>query len=461
MHEIFYVNLCLQLIEARLNWGNREHWVYDDFKRLQHLIFEASSISLSVHTLERLFGKLKTHKNYNPQTETKNALAVFLGYSSWAHFRESHPVVPEAPVGAAGSAAAQAAPLPFRESLSEAAGPQKSPAQASLGQDLDQEPAGSPVKPAFKGLVLAAALLLGFIAALYFYYQQGGPGAAMPAAIQFKATNSYGKGPHTVKFTYRIPSQFAKAVYADFGTSDPLWKVDKKARSFFKTYVYPGVFPVQLKTRDSVLARASIFIDSEGWMGFSYNTYEDNTTRNTLPASLLVSEGRLYTDPGQLSQELTKGKYYLEYTNIRDFQVDGDNLTFDTRFRSKAESGGQLCNDMWFKLIGTQGELKMHFLVPGCSGFVQMIFGEQKLDGHARDLSAFARDVSDWKNARMEVANKQVAIYFEDKLIYKTTYKQAVGKIMGIAITSKGAGETDQVRLYNARKELVFADDFE
>ena len=116
---------------------------------------------------------------------------------------------------------------------------------------------------------------------------------------------------------------------------------------------------------------------------------------------------------------------------------------------------------MWFKLIGTQGELKMHFLVPGCSGFVQMIFGEQKLDGHARDLSAFARDVSGWKNARMEVANKQVAIYFEDKLIYKTTYKQAVGKIMGIAITSKGAGETDQVRLYNARKELVYADDFE
>jgi hypothetical protein len=116
---------------------------------------------------------------------------------------------------------------------------------------------------------------------------------------------------------------------------------------------------------------------------------------------------------------------------------------------------------MWFKLIGTQGVLKMHFLVPGCFGFVQMIFGEQKLDGHSKDLSAFAKDISDWKNARMEVVNKKVYIYFEDKLIYTTAYQQSVGNIMGIAITSKGAGETDFVKLYNAKKELVFSDDFE
>jgi hypothetical protein len=414
-----------------------------------------------VHTLERLFGKLKTHKNYNPQTETKNALAIFLGYSSWAHFRESNPVIPEEPGPAAGSAEAQAVPLPFREALNEASVLQVDPGKAPLGKDAQQEPAGKPVKPPFKGIMLLAGILLCFIAGLFFYYEKSWPGAGTPAAIQFKATNIYGKGPHTVKFTYRIPRQFTQAVYADFGTSDPLWKVDKKERSFFKTYVYPGVFPVQLKTNDTILARASIFIDSQGWMVFIYTTYEDSKTSTTLPGNLLVSEGRLYTDPKQISQELKKAMYYFEYTNIRDFNVNGDNLTFDARFRSKAENGSELCNDMWFKLIGTQGELKMHFLVPGCSGFVQMIFGEQKLDGHAKDLSAFAKDASDWKNARMEVVNKQVAIYFEDKLIYKTAYTQSVGKIMGISITSKGAGETDLVKLYNANKELVFADDFE
>lgn len=103
----------------------------------------------------------------------------------------------------------------------------------------------------------------------------------------------------------------------------------------------------------------------------------------------------------------------------------------------------------------------MHFLAPGCSSFVQLLFGEQKLNGHDRDLSAFARDISDWKQVRLEVQNKNAAIYFEDQLIFKTAYKQPVGHIMGISITSKGAAETDLVRLYNNREELVFADDFE
>jgi hypothetical protein len=35
-----------------------------------------------------------------------------------------------------------------------------------------------------------------------------------------------------------------------------------------------------------------------------------------------------------------------------------------------------------------------------------------------------------------------------------------VGKIVGIEILSKTSGETDFVKLYNAKKELVFEDDF-
>jgi hypothetical protein len=31
---------------------------------------------------------------------------------------------------------------------------------------------------------------------------------------------------------------------------------------------------------------------------------------------------------------------------------------------------------------------------------------------------------------------------------------------MGVAITSKGAGETDYVKLFNDRKELIYFDDF-
>jgi hypothetical protein len=477
MHEILYVNKCLQLIEAKLNWGNRENWVYDDFKRLQHLIFESSSISLSVHTLERLFGKLKTHRNYNPQAETKNALAAFLGYKNWAQFREQNPIREEekVPAPAAGEAAASAL-LRREEKVNAPIIPQPAAGIDPLPEAVRQhQPATQAVRQPAKRIALWAVLFLALMAALFFFFRQQ-LGVNSSAAVRFKATNSYGQSPHTVKFTYRIPDQHGQSphtvkftyripdqlsqeVYADFGLEDPLWKVDRKEKSFYKTYLPPGVFRVRLMTRDSLLAQTNVFIDSKGWMGFKYDVYEDLKTRTSLPQHALMSQGRLYTSP-RLGRDRKEGIYFYEYTTIKDFQVSGDNLIFDTRFRSRAENGGELCNDMWFKLIGTEGELKMHFLVPGCFGFVQMIFGEQKLDGHTRDLSAFAREIDDWKNARMEVVNKKVSIYFEDKLIYQTTYQKPIGKIMGISVTSKGAGETDYVKLYNARKELVFADGF-
>jgi len=468
MHEILYVQKCLQLIEAKLNWGGRHTWVYEDFKRLQDLIFESSSISLSIHTLERLFGKLKTHKNYNPQAETKNALAVFLGYKNWVHFREQNPIAQE-----------ELHPLYQNQITEEAKGPsfRFSHDSLPLQQEVNNKgipeehadatdsykfvPAPSAVKPVkqpFKKIAFFSGLFLVVALGMFFYFYNKTISAD---DIWFKAQNIYGKKPHTVKFTYRIPEQLTQDVYADFGTTDPFWKIDKKERSFYKTYLSPGVFLVKLKTQDTTLARTKVFIDSEGWMGFKYDIYEDIKTRTPLPKNLLISDGRLYTAPDKINPNLKGRRYYFEYATIKDFRVSGDHLIFDTRFRSNAEHGSELCNDMWFKLIGTQGELKIHFLVPGCFGFVQMIFGEKKLDGHAKDLSAFAKDFSDWKNARLEVVDKKVYIYFEDKLIFKTAYNQSVGNIMGIAITSKGAGETDFVKLYDANKQLVFSDDFE
>ncbi|MGV3641921.1 MAG: hypothetical protein ACO1NZ_15455 [Adhaeribacter sp.] len=428
------------MIEAKLNWGNRETWVYDDFKRLQHLIFESSAISLSVHTLERLFGKLKTHKNYNPQTETKNALAVFLGYDNWSQFRESQ--------AKPGPAAQQESQVPGAGSLLSPAAPALPPAPAAR-------------RLSFTLLALAAFVLLSVAASLFFYRQQARPAKALAVPVLLQANNIFGQNPHTVKFHYRIPSGISEEVFVDFGSGGPPRPLDKKGRILYKTYLFPGIYPVRIQTRKAILAEIKIFIETKRWRAYHYPTYEDRETRTTLPNSLAISGGRLYTDPQLLSPELKASAYFQEYALIRNFQVSGDHFTFDTRFRSRQENGAPLCNDVWFKLLGTRGELKMHFVTSNCAGFLQMKFGEQKLDGHFKDLSVFARDIADWKKVRMEVRNKKVSIYFEDQLIFKTAYKQPVGNIMGISITSKGAAETDLVRLYNNRGKLIFADDFD
>ncbi len=85
--EPFYVNKCIELLEANLQRGKSAYWKDNDFQKLSNRIHDSAKISISVPTLKRLFGRIKTHENYNPQIETKNAVAIFLGYEDWQHFK--------------------------------------------------------------------------------------------------------------------------------------------------------------------------------------------------------------------------------------------------------------------------------------------------------------------------------------------------------------------------------------
>jgi hypothetical protein len=110
--------------------------------------------------------------------------------------------------------------------------------------------------------------------------------------------------------------------------------------------------------------------------------------------------------------------------------------------------------------MGTNGVLKMHFLISGCFAYVDMTFGDKNLRGAEHDFSSFSTDIHTWKEARLEVVDKNVRIYLGNSLIYETKYYRSVGKIVGIEVLSKTSGETDYIKLYNAKKELVYEDDF-
>ncbi|GAB2564277.1 hypothetical protein [Spirosoma areae] len=452
MDEKAYIHKCLIDVEQKLQWANREKWVYEDFKQLQGLIFDASGISLSVHTLERLFGKLKTQQNYNPQTETKNALVLFLGYKSWNQFKTENKLINQE--------------KELKDSLIEPTIELSNDVQTVTTNDIDISRTIPSVKaaipreqPKAMRFRIALAVVICFSLVLAFVYFSVNPFPAAQLAASFETPTPYGRVPHTVKFIFNSHSPKLTNLLVDFGESEN-WIIKESRSAFFKTYMNPGIFKVSVKQDSQVVATTTVFIDTDGWQGYIYRTYEDNNTRNLLPGSSLRVKNKLYTNPVLLDDTLKKDIYFIESTIVNDFHADGDNLTFDTRFKSNVRNGGKLCNDMWFKLTGTKGILKMHFLAVGCSGYTQMIFGDQRLDGHIQDLTAFTQDFSDWKTARMKVVNKHVSIYFDDKLIYQTTYKKPIGDIMALSITSKGSGETDYVRLYDRTMNAMFTDDF-
>jgi hypothetical protein len=435
MSETLYISICLRLIEQKVNRGDSEHWTNEDYKILQKAIFDASSINLSTYTLERLYGKLKIHKNYRPQVETKNALAIYLGYNDWEDFKNQDPIETKKGLEV---------PVPVLDTVTE---------QASTQQSESNNISKKTV--IFLTVALIIVIAIGFVLLDHK--------SAVGDSVNFKAVDAYGKAPHTVKFVYDLSGQEGDdfSIYVpDF--HDPI-KISKSQKFTLRPFLLPGWFRAFLLNNKKVIGQTLFFTETSGWhvTGTSYDYRREGHTW-PLSKKAVASDGKLYTPLTFLPDSVKKkdNRYFLCYFNIRKFNVSGDNLAFETRFRNKAKGVNSHCNDMWFRLIGMDGVSQMHFLTTGCAGYIDMAFGDKTLSGSKEVLTQFGLNMHTWKKARLEVNDKNVRIYLDGSLILKTKYTKSIGPIVGIEVTSRINGETDYVKLYNSKKQLIYEDDF-
>jgi hypothetical protein len=280
--------------------------------------------------------------------------------------------------------------------------------------------------------------------------------------IDFKAVNAFGTVPHSVKFVYDLSNLEGNNFAIFFPKGGDTVKILKPQTFTYKPFLSPGHHVAYLLSDKKIIAGADVYIQTQGWTGRYFIKHPDDASEKTkITDNFLRSDGRLYTPYSFFPDSIKRSDhYFISYVNIRDYKIDGDNASFETRFRNASRPGNSICYDMWFKLMGTKGVLKMHFLLSGCFAYVDMILGDKNLKGTEQDLSPFSTDIHTWKIARLEVVDKNVQIYLGNSLIYESEYSKSVGKIVGIEVLSKTSGETDYVKLYNAKKELVYEDDF-
>ena len=63
-------------------------WNDKEFDKASDVLFQETGIRISINTLKRLLGKIKTEKAYKPQSASLNALAKYLGYSSFHEYKK-------------------------------------------------------------------------------------------------------------------------------------------------------------------------------------------------------------------------------------------------------------------------------------------------------------------------------------------------------------------------------------
>jgi hypothetical protein len=280
MSEVLYISKCLRLIEQKLNRGSSREWGAQDYKIIQKLIFEASSIQLSTQTLERLFGKLK--KNYNPQGETKNALAVFLGHRDWEDFKSQ-----------------TAISIHEYEELSKLVlGDTEDVKDGDRIEDKVDEKNTEPLstqkgnsKNRNRYIIIssAAAICIAACAIVFILFKH----RARSVEVPFKAVNSIGTPAHNVEFYHDLSRLDGHDFSIDIPEQRFRIPVSKSRRQSYHPFMRPGWYTAYLLAGEKPIATTNVFIKTAGWQGdFIVNTRGDKWS---IPQTALVSGGRLYT----------------------------------------------------------------------------------------------------------------------------------------------------------------------
>ncbi len=479
--ELIYLTRCCHLIEAKWQRGESKFWKNGDYQKLSELVSTTTRISISPDTLKRLFGKTKTYRSYNPQLETKNALAIFVGYEGWEDFKKRQPVLTgEGRLPVAAPPPAPGPSLPGAEAVVVA--------PVAVGTPVESVPAAAPgeavpvaaVPPATRprrsryGPVAGVVLGLVVLAGLYWLSApRVGSRAVRVVAAQpagkpsFRARSTRDTVPCTVVFEYDISRLPPDSVYIDYGYEHFGYRerdlLPRNKRLITHYYHFPGRYTVRLRAGRQVLDSIPVEMLSRGWMGAAY--LKGSRLEAIDPRVLREGyrrEGRLYASPDRMpaAGPGTAPVDWTEFSNIRPFGLDGDNFTLETRFRNAPADGGFACLESMLRVLGERNLFRLQFNQPGCARWTTVQFGEIVLDGKYNDLSPFSTAVADWRVARLEVKGRRARVLLDGKLVYQAAYRQPVGALRGIVYNFRGGGSVDYVRLYGAGSELVYADEF-
>ncbi len=446
MDNTYHLSKCLELIQEKLQWGKASSWTNKDFETLSDKIYDNTGILISYQTLRRLFGKVQTSIQYKPQLGTMNALAIYLGFKDWDTFKNTYPV-----------------PVPIVHTELPAAPPlEPSPVQPSepLWVPHRDISGNKHLKLRYKAVIFGIAAILIICISSYFLFSSHN--APSDAVINFHGDNIVGEVPLNVVFRYDISKVKADSVILDFGNEGKKMVLPKNQKIVTMSYLIPGLYKANVLADNRIIGQETIHAKSANWSGLvhtatDYLFLQDHAfikdgTMRYLPADKGVVQTSTYKP--------LKNNQVVEFNNFNDFDVDGDNFTFETRLKVVLPDSGKYCYKALIKVKGDRYPVRAAFVSKGCNSDALVQFGDVVLEGKFHDLSFMGQSLTQWRTVRLEVKNKHGKLYLDDKVIYSITFQQSIGLIKGLSFRFREFGEVDYVKLYNKENQLTYEENF-
>ncbi len=273
---------------------------------------------------------------------------------------------------------------------------------------------------------------------------------------------SHDFNPCMADFSYDFSSLSIDSAIVYFGGQtgvlDEAFQVLKEPRGTFNFVFYkPGIWPIQIKYGKQILTETTIQIKSDGWA--VWTTQFGNGDRSRLyPKRDYYVDGALYLHPEKLALPEDRINYGCEYTLVKDFGVDVNQMAVEFRTKNSPDEYGLSCYDTGFHLISdNQFDLSVTFRRKGCT----FDFTDYNLD---YNLISFNRQYlfEEWTSVRIELKNGKGLIFLDSKAFSDFEYPaEDVTKLRGLLFNTKGSGKLDDVKVFDENNKLVYADDFD
>lgn len=396
--------------ETRFDRGTSDAWKHSDFNDFSREIQQETKVNISTNTLKRIFGKITVDDYYLPQQATVDALKKYSGY------------------------------LPSDDNDNELINSEST---------ISSNPT---ILIRFRFLWSILIILL-VVLGLYFFIKNEDNNLGT-----IKVSNTEGLLPKTAFFDLQIPKS-EDSIFMDFGDKSTLIYLEPEQTKISHVYLFPGVFKVNFKNADSILAKTKIYVPSNGWLGLGYHLQREiPNSYYAFPALKKGKDSLFHISNKQLQKAGldTLKSFYTRLCNFTPINHHSDNFIFETTFKKAVQEKGIYCNSMQFQVSGTDNMIRFNFVNSGCSSRVLNIISEQTFTGAKNDLSQFVLDLDQWNTVKLVNRNKNLSLFMNGKLLFRGKYKKSIGDLRGVFVEFKGNGYVKKCSLKSLEEEELY-----
>jgi len=439
-------------LEKKQAWGKVESWRYSQFVSLSEKLHDVTGIMVSHTTLIRIFQKLEFKRS--PQKATLNALAKYIGYTSWNNFcYENIDRLPYKP---------EKENTPPQNAESRESAKQASPiikhSQSRKAQYIQW------------GIATITTLLIAMVG----WHLAGSMKTA--EEVYFDCKKTTGTYPYRFTFLYKIPSEgysihFRSQSFSPYmpDTLEPkkALHLDPKDTITYSQTLMPDHYWAELVKDGKTVKRIPIKVRTDGWIGIvaPYAKMRGKRIKyEAVPCNTQKNEEGFLALPQQLRQKiqsemLDKG-YEVNFFKVDESGIDTNELRFTAKFKVSHVETKKDCRYIRTTLLTNRGIIEVPLSDEGCPNHNKVWFGDFHASYRKQDLSKYQIPNLGYETLKIQTHDGKGEVYLNGKLLESVDYETPLGELIGLRFKFEGWAEIDGIEISTQQGKIVYQSDF-